>query len=55
MVGAGRNYFDLIPMSQIQWVDKWLDINLISFAHSHLLLEMLKKIVGIGSIRRGYY
>jgi hypothetical protein len=55
MVGAGRNYFDLIPIWQIQWVDKWFEINLIGFAHVCLRLEMLKNFVGMGCIRRGYY
>jgi hypothetical protein len=52
MVGAGRNYFDPLPIGQIQWVDTWF-IKLIGFAHVCLRLEMLIKIVGVGCRRRG--
>ncbi len=53
IVGAGRNYFDLIPIWEIQWVDKWFEINLIGFTHVYLRLEMLEKILGIECIRTG--
>jgi hypothetical protein len=53
MVGAGRNYFDLLPILQIQWVDTWFEIKLIGFAHVCPRLEMLKKVVGVGCRRWG--
>jgi hypothetical protein len=53
MVGAGRNYLDVISHLTNSWVDKWFETNLIGFTHVCLRLEMLKRILGIECIRRG--